>query len=99
MILDIADFNDIFFIGIAGTGMSAVAQWLSGVGKKVSGSDRYFSAGADNDTKKKLTEAGIRCFLQNGEGISKETDLLLFPRRLKILLRKFKRQSNLVYRS
>ncbi|SRR5579871_184222 len=77
MILDIADFNDIFFIGIAGTGMSAVAQWLSGVGKKVSGSDRYFSAGADNDTKKKLTEAGIRCFLQNGEGISKETDLVV----------------------
>jgi len=35
------DFQRPFFIGIAGSGMSAIAQYLKGVGKEVSGSDRF----------------------------------------------------------
>ncbi|HRS20041.1 MAG TPA: Mur ligase domain-containing protein, partial [Bacteroidales bacterium] len=31
-------FSSFFFVGIAGTGMSAIAQYLQGVGKHVSGS-------------------------------------------------------------
>ena len=40
---NISDFQNIFFIGIAGAGMSALAQYLKGTGKEVSGSDRYFT--------------------------------------------------------
>lgn len=77
MISGINDFRNVFFIGIAGTGMSAIAQWLAGSGKNVSGSDRYFKPGGYNETKEKLEAEGIKCFLQNGEGISKDTDLVV----------------------
>jgi UDP-N-acetylmuramate--alanine ligase len=77
MIHDINDFKNVFFIGIAGTGMSAIAQYLAGVEKKVSGSDRYFKEGEFNDTKEKLSAEGIHCFLQNGEGITANTDLVV----------------------
>jgi UDP-N-acetylmuramate--alanine ligase len=77
MIKDISDFKNVFFIGIAGTGMSAIAQYLAGIQKNVSGSDRYFKDGEPNDTKVKLTAEGIQCFLQNGEGITANTDLVV----------------------
>ena len=73
----INDFNHIFFIGVAGTGMSAIAQYLAGIGKNISGSDRYFLPGTFNDTKEKLEAEGIQCFLQNGEGITTQTDLVV----------------------
>jgi len=77
MIKSIDDFKNVFFIGVAGTGMSAIAQYLSGIGKNVSGSDRYFTPNDFNDTKEKLIAAGIQCFLQNGEGINEKTDLIV----------------------
>lgn len=73
----IKDYNNIFFIGIAGAGMSAIAQYLAGIGKQVSGSDRYFIPDIKNETKEKLEKEGIQCFLQNGEGISRTTDLIV----------------------
>ena len=77
MINGINDFKNVFFIGVAGTGMSAIAQYLAGIEKNVSGSDRYFKEGVENETIEKLTAAGINCFLQNGEGITTETDLVV----------------------
>ena len=77
MIRGINDFKNVFFIGVAGTGMSAIAQYLAGVQKNVSGSDRYFKEGESNEIKNKLSTAGIQCFLQNGEGINSETDLVV----------------------
>ena len=77
MIKTINDFKNVFFIGVAGVGMSAIAQYLAGIDKKVSGSDRYFKEGEFNDTKEKLEAEGIKCFLQNGDGISAETDLVV----------------------
>ncbi|MFY7839409.1 MAG: UDP-N-acetylmuramate--L-alanine ligase [Lacibacter sp.] len=77
MIHSINDFKNVFFIGVAGTGMSAIAQYLKGIDKEVSGSDRYFHPGEPNETKEKLEAEGIRCFLQNGEGINNETDLVV----------------------
>src|SRR3954447_7327797 len=77
MIASINDFKSVFFIGIAGTGMSAIAQYLKGIGKKVSGSDRYFKPDEYNETKEKLETEGIKCFLQYGEGITNETDLVV----------------------
>lgn len=77
MISSVSEFKSVFFIGVAGTGMSAIAQYLAGTGKKVSGSDRYFQKDVYNDTREKLEQEGISCFLQNGEGITKETDLVV----------------------
>jgi UDP-N-acetylmuramate--alanine ligase len=77
MVSGISEFRNVFFIGIAGAGMSAVAQYLAGTGKKVSGSDRYFVPHIINEVKEKLTAMGIRCFEQNGEGITDATDLVV----------------------
>ena len=77
MITGINDFKNVFFIGIAGTGMSAIAQYLSGIGKQVSGSDRFFTPNTYNETKEKLELEGIHCFLQNGEGITNKTELVV----------------------
>ncbi len=71
------DFQHPFFIGVAGTGMSALAQYLKGIGKNVSGSDRYFKKGEFNDTRDRLEAEQIRCFLQDGSGITNETDLVV----------------------
>jgi UDP-N-acetylmuramate--alanine ligase len=70
-------YQHIFFIGIAGTGMSAIAQYLAGTGKSVSGSDRYFVAGQFNDTRTKLEADGVQCFEQDGSGISNQTELVV----------------------
>jgi UDP-N-acetylmuramate--alanine ligase len=77
MIKSVNDFTNVFFIGVAGTGMSAIAQYLAGIDKKVSGSDRYFLPDVFNDTKGKLEAAGIQCFLQNGDGINEQTQLVV----------------------
>lgn len=71
------NFQHFFFIGIAGVGMSAIAQYLQGDGKNVSGSDRYFKPDEPNETKQKLEAEGIQCFLQNGEGITEKTDVVV----------------------
>jgi UDP-N-acetylmuramate--alanine ligase len=77
MIKSINDCTHPFFIGIAGAGMSAIAQYLQGTGKKVSGSDRFFKEGEFNDVRYKLEAEGILCFFQNGEGITDQTDLVV----------------------
>ncbi len=77
MIKNINDFQNVFFIGLAGVGMSAIAQYLKGIGKNVSGSDRYFLPETYNKTKTQLENEGINCFLQDGSGITKETDLVV----------------------
>ena len=41
MINKIEDFQNVFFIGIAGVGMSAIAQYLKGIGKEVSGRSHF----------------------------------------------------------
>lgn len=77
MISSLNNINNIFFIGIAGTGMSAIAQYLSGAGYSVSGSDRYFKQGEYNETKEKLEAEHIKCFLQDGSGITAQTQLVV----------------------
>lgn len=75
--MNISDFKNPFFIGVAGVGMSAIAQFLQGIGKNVSGSDRYFHPDEYNKTKEQLENEGIKCFLQDGSGITAETDLIV----------------------
>jgi UDP-N-acetylmuramate--alanine ligase len=77
MISSIHDFKNPFFVGIAGSGMSAIAQYLKGIGKNVAGSDRFFKEGEYNETKAKLEAEGIGCFFQDGAGITSATDLVV----------------------
>lgn len=57
--------------------MSAIAQWLAESGKQVSGSDRYFLPDTSNDIRDKLKAQNIHCYLQNGEGISSDINLVV----------------------
>ena len=71
------NYHHFFFIGIAGTGMSAIAQYLRGTGKEVSGSDRLF-----NDEKKMLIQEqfeqqDIHCHFQDGSGITSGVDVVV----------------------
>lgn len=66
-----------FFIGIAGSGMSALAQYLRGIGKTVSGSDRFFGTGEANEIREKLEAEGIHCFPQDGSGLTQDTDIVV----------------------
>ena len=73
----LSEINNFFFIGVAGSGMSALAQYLVGTCKQVSGSDRYFVDGQYNETKEKLEAQGIKCFAQNGEGITNDVEIII----------------------
>jgi len=77
MIQSVQQFSTVFFIGVAGTGMSAIAQYLAGIGKHVSGSDRYFTSDNNHDTRTKLEAEGIECFLQDGSGIHQGIELVV----------------------
>mgnify|MGYP002623956338 FL=1 len=66
-----------FFIGVAGVGMSAIAQYLVGKGVAVSGSDRQFGAAEKPLVMSQLEECGIRCFPQDGSGIVEGLDAVV----------------------
>lgn len=66
-----------FFIGIAGTGMSAIAQYLQSAGHAVAGSDRQFIEGLDNQTNILLEKEGIVCHPQGSGALSVDTDVVV----------------------
>jgi len=75
--IDISKIKNYFFIGIAGDGMSAIAQYLTGIGKNVSGSDRQFSNDNKDERRKKLEAENIRCFPQDTSGLNKKLELVV----------------------
>jgi UDP-N-acetylmuramate--alanine ligase len=77
MINSLNQFHRPYFIGIAGTGMSALAQYLQGIGKQVEGSDRFFVSGVFNEVKVKLEQEGVQCHPQDGSGIHEGIDLIV----------------------
>ncbi len=58
------DKQSFFFAGVAGAGMSAIAQFLSGIGKQVSGSDRLFNNPGNEKVKAQLEAENIKCYNQ-----------------------------------
>ena len=66
-----------FFIGIAGTGMSAIAQYLKAAGHAVAGSDRQFVSGVHNESRAALEAEGIICFEQGAGGVTADTDVVV----------------------
>ncbi len=69
--------NNFFFIGIAGDGMSAVAQYLSGIGKTVSGSDRQFNSVDKTFRQKQLEKEGIKCYPQDASGLTDDIEIVV----------------------
>lgn len=64
----------IFFSGIGGSGVSAIAGFMADKGNLVSGSDRLFDLSPDNPVRKRLEENGIIIFPQDGQGIDGSFD-------------------------
>lgn len=59
------------FAGVAGSGMSAIAQFICNEeSTQVSGSDRAFDRGQQEQRRKQLEELGIHIFPQDGSAIS-----------------------------
>jgi UDP-N-acetylmuramate--alanine ligase len=61
------------FTGVAGCGMSSLAQAVLREGLEVSGSDRQYDAGANLDVIRKLAAAGVRFVPQDGSGVGDGT--------------------------
>lgn len=62
--------------GVAGVGMSALAQALLDAGYRVSGSDRYIDQGQDLEILQTLRLAGVELVPQDGSGIKDDTTAL-----------------------
>lgn len=74
---DFQTHQHFFFVGIAGTGMSAIAQYLRGIGKTVSGSDRLFNGERKMLIQEQFEKQGIQCFFQDASGLTADVDVLI----------------------
>jgi UDP-N-acetylmuramate--alanine ligase len=68
----------IFFSGIAGSGVSAIASFMADRGHAVAGSDRAFDENPDHPLKRMFQSRGIRIVPQDGTGIDSTLDLAVF---------------------
>ncbi len=66
------------FIGIAGSGMSALAQLVRAAGHDVSGSDRSLDRGEQPEIAHALQAQGIALVTQDGRGIGTGTEEVIF---------------------
>jgi UDP-N-acetylmuramate--alanine ligase len=57
--------------------MSALAQYLQETGLQVAGSDRQFVKDAPNEMQAKLSQAGIRCYEQDGNSLTSDFDVVI----------------------
>ncbi|MDA8388439.1 MAG: Mur ligase family protein [Nitrospiraceae bacterium] len=67
----------IFFSGIGGSGVSAIASFMADRGHDVSGSDRAFDLLPGHPVAALLEKKGIRIFPQDGSGITGALDLVV----------------------
>lgn len=66
-----------FFIGVAGVGMSAIAQYLANTGNEVSGSDRLFLKKPNHKVRQQLEAENIKTFVQGEAKIDEDTDFVI----------------------
>ena len=59
----------IHFVGVAGAGMSALAQYRAFGAGRTSGSDRAFDRGQQSEEHQSLESMGIQLFPQDGRGV------------------------------
>jgi len=70
--------NKLFFSGIAGSGMSSLALFSTGLGHFVYGSDRLLDINASHPIKDVFDASGIIVTPQDGSGLGKHIDLAIF---------------------
>ncbi|MBL7767246.1 MAG: UDP-N-acetylmuramate--alanine ligase [Chitinophagaceae bacterium] len=75
--MQILNKQHFFFIGVGGAGMSAIAQYLAGNGKHISGSDRLFAHSENDHIRHQLEQEHIACYLQDGSGITEATEAVI----------------------
>lgn len=69
--------DHVFFIGVAGTGMSALAQYLGMQGRTVCGSDRQFTSDKKLLVQEQLESQNVRCFPQDGSGLTPDLQYIV----------------------
>jgi UDP-N-acetylmuramate--alanine ligase len=70
--------SKIFFSGIGGSGMSAIASFMAGRGHLIIGSDRSFDRNIDHPLCALLKNRGITIVSHDGSGIDSTIDLAVF---------------------
>jgi len=63
----------VHFVGVFGSGMSAIAQYLAGTGVRVTGSDRLLDSPDTAKVKEALLSCGCVIHPQDGSGINSDT--------------------------
>lgn len=76
--MNINQAKKIFFSGIAGSGVSAIAGFMADKGNIIAGSDRAFDLDTDNPLKKVFRSKGISIVPQDGSGINSSLDFAVF---------------------
>lgn len=74
---DLKNLNKLFFSGIGGSGMSALAQVLARKGKEISGSDRRRDRGESPEIFARLDAQGIGLYPQDGSGVRPDLDAVV----------------------
>ncbi|HTN06692.1 UDP-N-acetylmuramate--L-alanine ligase [Agriterribacter sp.] len=71
---ELHDIQEVYFIGIGGIGMSALARYFNAKGKKVSGYDK-----TETDLTRQLVKEGITVYYEDDEKhIAKAADLVVY---------------------
>jgi len=68
----------IFFSGIGGSGVSAIAGFMAEKGHFIAGSDRLFDLYSGHPLRSCLEENGVRIFPQDGQGFDRSFDFAVF---------------------
>ncbi|MBZ0157154.1 MAG: hypothetical protein K8I29_13200 [Alphaproteobacteria bacterium] len=69
---------NIFFSGIGGSGVSAIACFMADKGHRVAGSDRAFDRNPEHPVRRLLVSKGITLVPQDGNGIDRSFDFAVF---------------------
>jgi UDP-N-acetylmuramate--alanine ligase len=77
MVPDVGKLRRLFFSGIGGSGMSALAQVLNQGGREISGSDRRNDREESPELFRRLSAQGIRLFPQDGSGVGPDLDAVV----------------------
>jgi len=68
----------LFFAGIGGSGVSAIARFMAERGHRVCGSDRAFLASVEHPVCAALRASGIRIVPPDGSGVTPDIDLFIY---------------------
>lgn len=86
---------NIFFSGIGGSGVSALASFMADTGHNVSGSDRSFDLDKSHPAYAPLVSKGVKIVPQDGNGIDAAVDLVVFSTAVETNLPEPKRAAEL----